>query len=326
MEKTILPLMIVAFVFELFLFAADLGLISTPWSDRPQATKQSVIGKVSWKRQSVQTKSRDSILWQSSDKGEPLYSFDSVLTLKNSSAKLQLEGNIQIDLQENTLVVLEPQEKSDAQTFRIQFYKGDLRSKTGARRLAMQSGSWTVEAKPNTDLALKTLNSGRLSLEVRSGGASVQKGTGENSTQISSGTRLELSESRIEEQQSLTKNLQWSLKSLMINHYAFEFPVDFNLVWQGPAESLIAHNTRGDEIRYPVSSTDSNKLLSLDPGTWNFRLVNQQGTSQTLSVNLYPARKTKHIYPLPRSRADLKQELNFSWAPHPDAVAYMISL
>ncbi|MEO0337079.1 MAG: hypothetical protein AAF202_11825, partial [Pseudomonadota bacterium] len=97
--------MIIAFVCELLLFAADLGLLPSPWEEQSISQRRTRIGQVSWKRQSVQRKAKDSILWQSSDEGEPLYSFDSVLTLKNSSAKLKLEGNIQIDLQENTLVV-----------------------------------------------------------------------------------------------------------------------------------------------------------------------------------------------------------------------------
>jgi hypothetical protein len=324
-EKKILPIMIMAFVCELFLFAADLGILPSPWVEHSAKSELSRIGKVSWKRQSVQKKARDSILWQSSESGEPLYSYDSVLTLKNSSAKLKLDSNIQIDLQKNTLVVLEPSLGEDnGRKFRIQFFKGDLRSKTGDSPLSMQSGSWTVEAKQNTDLALKTLQNGRLSVEVRTGSAKVQKSSGGKTTAVMSGTRLELSEQRVEQQQNLSDDLVWESESLFVNHFSFEFPVTFQLRRRGQGRTLVANNTRGDEISYPLDAEQRLKSLFLDPGTWNFRLENPDSTSKTLSVNLYPAKKTRHLYPLPRSRVDPQSQVDFSWAPNADADSYKL--
>src|SRR5262245_10421567 len=106
-----------------------MGWIVLPGFTKVNSVKtQTYIGEVVTARQYVRRRAFDSNIWEDSGSSEPLYENDSILTLNGSSAKLRLHSDINLELHENTLVVLETVPTNPDQPFRLKFSRGDIRT------------------------------------------------------------------------------------------------------------------------------------------------------------------------------------------------------
>src|SRR6185437_5743031 len=60
------------------------------------------IGYVLETKQTVKRRARNAVVWEDSGADETLLSYDSLLTLENSSAELNLQGDVHLSIHENT--------------------------------------------------------------------------------------------------------------------------------------------------------------------------------------------------------------------------------
>src|ERR1700677_4935946 len=115
------------------LFFFQVGLLLTDWprlSADKNAGENSApkIGYVLETKQAVKRRAHNSFVWEDSTAAETLLSYDSLLTLENSSAELNLQGDVHLSLHENTLIVLEPPQPDNPNLLRIRFSRGQLLS------------------------------------------------------------------------------------------------------------------------------------------------------------------------------------------------------
>lgn len=269
----------------------------------------------------VKRKAIDSIIWEDSTAKSSLYFRDTVLTLENSSARMKLVGDVDLKLHENTLILLEPVIESEADILKVRFYKGDLKSNNRQRRLAIGAGDWAIEARPGSDLSLRTLSNGQLEVELATGNAEIKnRKTGEKEDLLSQ-TKIVVSETTIQSQQKISDKL--SFENLPQRIYSHDFPIEVELAVRGPAEELRVVDRLTREKRIPISN--SSIRLQLNPGLHSLSLEGADDqTSPTFSVEVLPAPRLRSLHPLPRDRKLASTPTLFSWIPNSELHLYRL--
>src|SRR5690606_23638403 len=86
------------------------------------------IGEVYEIHNQVRRRGLSSLVWEESRKKTPVYHRDTLLTLEGSGARIKLHNDVELQLSQNTLVVLEAMnEKTQNAEIRLKFQKGNLR-------------------------------------------------------------------------------------------------------------------------------------------------------------------------------------------------------
>lgn len=324
MEKKLLYSAIVLFLIELTIFSADLGFLPISiFQSEEVKSNQPVIGHVERTRETVRKKSQNSIFWQSTNDKDTLNAFDSVLTLENSSAQLQLENDIQLNLNGNTLVVLEPIEKQGHKRFRIQFQKGNLRSRSKNQDFSMSANDWILEAGKGTDVSVTNLSDNDIQIEVSSGEAKIKNlQSPQKVTTIGSGSRVALDESSIQKSTKISQSLTWSTEET--KKYDHVFPTLVTLNWKGDATNLRIVNPGKAPIDLPLEEGQNTLRRMFFSGTYFVTVENETSSSPTMILKVLPTDKLRHLTPLPRDRNDAESSLTFAWLKHPDVEKYQL--
>lgn len=298
-------------IFQVLYLLADLGLLGSYNLHTKVERDQSPIGRLIQKRQAVKRKALNSLIWEEPEKNEQLYRYDSVLTLENSGAELELDGDIKLNVHENTLVVLEPMQKESRDNFRVRFQKGLLRARSKNQRLSIGSGDWVLEANEGSNLSIRSLSGEKLEVEVNKGSVQLQNRETSEVKDYAQGQKLTLAAEEILKQESLDESLVFT-EPKVNRIYTHNFPMPIEVRWEGPAETLqvLSPNSDADEIN--LANKDS-ELLFLNPGTYLLTLKKDNFISPSFTLELKPAPKLKYLHPLPRDRMDIGKSNLFSW-------------
>ena len=140
--------------------------------------KNEPIGTLILKKNLVQRKQNNQVVWEGAINQIPLYNLDTIRTGNNSSALLVIErdggddakkenSSIEFDLASNTLIVLSFAEKQ----VNVNFSTGSIRvrqEKEGTQKLNILSGDKTISLDKG-QLNLKKLDTGKLDIAVNAG-------------------------------------------------------------------------------------------------------------------------------------------------------------
>ncbi len=329
MEKKLLYSAIALFTLELVIFLADLGYLPTPiFESNEVQTRQPMIGFVRKTRETVRKKSHESIFWQPTSNKDTLNAYDSILTLENSAAELELENDIQLNLNGNTLVVLEPVEAQGQKRFRIQFQKGNLRTLSSKQDVTMKTSDWILEANKGTDISVTQMKDQHIQVEVLKGQARISHTeVKKNSTIISSGSRVALSKQHVKSAVKISKDFEWITNNNQMVKYDYQFPTPVTLSWKGRATRLRllqpGQNFINKKLRTDRHGTWTGQF---EPGTWLITAETNTSTSPTLMLKVLPTKKPRYLSPLPRDRHDATTTTLFDWLKHPDIDEYELQI
>ncbi|MGE3975619.1 MAG: hypothetical protein AB7F59_13920 [Bdellovibrionales bacterium] len=329
MEKRLIVSIILILIGEVVWLLADMKIISISGiTQESVAVSRQLIGEVEDRHYSLKRRYLNSLVWEDTKKAEPLYLYDSVLTLERSSAVLKLHGNTQLKLSENTLVVLEPSTRDGVDQLKIRFSRGDVRSRNPDKSVAVAALTWTVEIQQGSEVQLRTKDEKQLEVEVVKGQVKVQDEKKSVAKEYSTGDLVRMNEDQVEHQR-LTQEIQWKtpISDLqLVRRYAHHFPIEVRIEWVGSAKELIWENPLGKIESLPLTPEQTNQSLDLIKGLHHFRLKNSQGTTAALPVEIWQAPSIHTFWPLPRDRYTAGQPVMFSWAPVDEVKKYRLVL
>lgn len=326
MDRKLIIIASLFFCAELSVFLADLEVISIPFFTKsaPNSGKQEKIGEIISARNAVRRRAEESIIWEDSQSSDTLYVKDSILTLKRSSAKIVLKNNIQIELDENTLVVLEPPVNSEPDRLRLRFHRG-LMASHSQDAIAVKAQEWSIEAKPNSDLSIRQGSDGQIAVEVARGEVALTSDKTQSQTTLAKGQRVELLQGEMGKIQQLSEELVWS-SGEFIRIYAHQEPTTAKLAWSGHAERIQISSFNQASYEIPLSSEQRQLEMSLSYGLHVFQLHTSQESSRSLRVQVLPAPRLSYFTPLPRNRIKTSQLTPFSWLKHEQIDQYRIEV
>ncbi|MDR0487302.1 MAG: FecR family protein, partial [Treponema sp.] len=144
------------------------------------------IGTVTIKKNTVQRRMTNRVIWDRLIKESPVYSNDTIRVAELSEADLYVGGN-DITLNENTLVRLRLNKETGE--FQIELTSGNIDLVTGDENVVLNIMGRQVEAAPGTALSAAAGNKG-MELQISEGAATVKEKGG--SRELASGTMIAL--------------------------------------------------------------------------------------------------------------------------------------
>lgn len=304
----------------LWLFV-DLQWINLPFFLRKsQQSAEKEAGYIVTAKKDLKRRGANSLIWEDSQTKDILFYHDSILTLSQSAAKLYLKDQTDLELSENTLVTLEEPEDKSRSEIRLRFSRGDLRARNPSFKTSVVGDEWIVNLEKGSDVVLRK-DKDSYEFEVVSGVATLQTKNGEENLAQDRIVKLG-SDQKIE---SVKKNadLKWKdRKPLRV--YTLGEVSDVSLAWEGQTQEVIVNQSGQNEKQYAVGSSESEKKIVLNPGSYKVRLKNNEGLSDARIVEVW---KAPHIFlkkPLPRNRLPTGEDHEFVWSSEKDIKNYQI--
>jgi hypothetical protein len=258
----------------------------------------------------LRRRSADSLVWEKSLADESVFYFDSLLTLSQSTAVLKLEHEAEIELNENTLVTIEPPEENARGEIRLKFVRGNLRARNPWSEARIDAPEFAIDVKAGSEMQLRETGDGEYEIQVAKGEAKVLGEDGEHTVDGSSLLRMKRGAGA--ERLAIDRGLRWRdppAKRIYFHGEAGRTRVS----WEGEASELRVQKAGAPEKVIALESGRREAELELDAGDHLIYLRKSGGTSAALPVQIWKAPLLHLISPLPRDRVRTGDDISFLW-------------
>lgn len=321
MDKWLAAVAAIILILCALLLLDDLKVIELNITTKKQNSGISV-GRIKHFQNDVKRRSSDDILWSRSQQDEELYIYDSILTLSDSQAVLELFGNSKIELSENTLIVIEPSPSGKDNQIRLRFKRGSIGSRSLNGKAEIASEDWEITLDTASEFNIRRTDLESVEVEVKSGQAIVRRG---DSTQtVTKDNALVLKSDKAETVQ-INPELKWKEQE-RLRLYAHGNKADRTLSWAGPAKTIEVSQTDGNKKILPVENLPFQTNQEFESGLYFLRLSDGIKYSPLLRVEVNRAPTIHLYYPLPRDRVITKSETTFSWKRVPIATRFRLDI
>ncbi|MFK8138414.1 MAG: hypothetical protein AB8E15_08645 [Bdellovibrionales bacterium] len=135
--------------------------------------ERSVIGLITNATQNVKRKTGDSLLWDPLEKGDEIYTNDSVRTGLSSTTTIQLQDNSKIELDENSLILL----GATTQNLNVNFKTGEFKAFADSQRLKIKVRD-SVLTGNKSNIRIRTGTNSDAQIQVTKGRATLLEQNG----------------------------------------------------------------------------------------------------------------------------------------------------
>lgn len=319
-DRRIILALVGALFFEITLLLWHMGVIS--FGGHSSLNGEKPAGVVSKTSNELRRRSLNSLVWEKSAENESVFYFDSVLTLAQSTAQLKLNGGIDVDLSENTLVTIEPRETNSSAEIRLKFERGNLAARNPYQKAKIEGHGFSVDLAKGSELQMRQTGDQEFEVQLRKGEAQIASGDGVKSIgqdgllRIAGGKASEL---------KLDRGLKWkNAPAKRIYTHGDDAPVD--LAWDGPAAELRLQELGQPEKIVPLDQGSAKLEVRLPAGHHLAYLRSEGKTSEPVEVEVWRAPNLHLIMPLPRNRLRTGEQNTFLWTRMPEAVSYELRI
>jgi len=290
------------------------------------------VGTVIIKKNTVQRRLADRVLWDRLIKESPVYIGDLIRVAEISAATLYIEDNC-IDLDENTLIRITRAE--DGKTLQIVLGEGNISIAAGIEgvSLTLDFNGMQIHARPGTVLSAASGKTGGIYVQVNDGNARLTEKNGVT-REITSGSSV-MVDADGTEKQARTAVVTRPLPNTRYVKPNKE-PMTVNFLWNrinlAPGERVrleIASDRNFSRISGVINNLDNQAQAQFGAGFWYWRLLfdNTVLTTGRLTVadGSGPELQSPAFNSLFRYRDDTPA-LNFQWAEVPEAVSYIVEV
>jgi len=322
-------------IFFLSLASAGIALFRQDLLQTFSLQNREPAGIVIIKKNVVQRRLGDRVLWERLSNESPVYPGDLIRVAEISFASLDIESN-DIELDENTLIRIS--RSPDGEGFHIELSSGNISfSSVGAgKNVSLELNGQVIQTGFGTVMSASAGEKG-MSVQVSSGTARItenRNNRGLPSREVSSGERIaiDLNGKELNEKATVVTRPNpntWYLKSTRE-----PVPVDFewNRINLSPGEKLrleIAADRNFNNIYREIDGLDRQAHVSLETGSWYWRLsfgktVLSDGRI-TVADGAVPQLTSPALNSLFRY-SDEPPVFTFQWAKAEDAVSYILEV
>ncbi len=285
------------------------------------------IGTITFKKKVAERKYSEQVIWEGLPQNAPLFNFDSIRTDKGSSAVINLGDGTQIDLDEETMIVL----NSSAGGMNINFEKGAISAKraegSSENAVNISAGGSTVQIdKGDVNLA-KAENSENVSLNVSEGNVTLKSGDKVQSLNNESSAVLSKEGAEIKR---INISPVIPEQSKYIVSTASSERVDFS--WQqdnaGEVTLQVATDSSFKNIVVNDSVKGTSASSSFSDGSYYWRVVS--GTDKSPIRRFTIVGETAAIPIAPKGTSytyrNSNPMINFKWKPSSAASSYLLQI
>lgn len=320
-DRKWIGLIVLLLIAEVLWLLVDLQWITVPFFvKKSQTSSESEAGYIISSKKDLKRRGANSLIWEDTQAKDTLFYHDSVLTLTQSSAKLYLKDQTDLELSENTLVTLEEPEDKTKSEIRLRFSRGDLRARNPSFKTSVVGEDWVINLDKGSDIVLRK-DQGSYEFEVVSGTATLQTKNGEEN--LTQDKILKLNDDHKIEKVEKSSDLQWKEKK-PVRIYTLDEKAEIPLEWSGDAKDLVINKAGSEEQNQNIDSKKQTSNVKLAHGSYKIRLKNESGLSEAKTVEVW---KAPHIYlkkPLPRDRLKTNEPVEFIWTTEKGIKTYRV--
>ncbi len=306
---------------EVLWLLVDLQWINVPFFSKKSNTSNAVdAGYIISSKKDLKRRGANSLIWEDTQPKDTLFYHDSVLTLSQSSAKLYLKDQTDLELSENTLVTLEEPEDKTKSEIRLRFSRGDLRARNPSFKTSVVGEDWVINLDKGSDIVLRK-DQGSYEFEVVSGTATLQTKDGEEN--LTEDKILKLNDDHKVEKVEKSTDLQWKEKK-PVRIYTLGENANIPLEWMGDAKDLVINKAGSEEKNQNLETQKQTSSVKLAHGSYKIRLKNASGLSEAKTVEVWKAPRIYLKKPLPRDRLKTNEPYEFIWTTEKGVKTYRV--
>lgn len=314
-------LILILLIAEVFWLSVDFQWLTIPFfSKNIQISGAAEAGYIISSKKDLKRRGANSLIWEDTQAKDTLFYHDSILTLSQSSAKLYLKDQTDLELSENTLVTLEEPEDKTKSEIRLRFSRGDLRARNPSFKTSVIGEDWIINLDKGSDITLRK-DQGSYEFEVISGTATLQTKNGEENLGEDKIIKLN-DDHKIERVEKIT-DLIWNDKKPQ-RIYTFDEEANVALDWSGEATSLVINKAGENEKNESLKASKQNSQPKLPHGSYKIRLKNEFGLSEAKTVEVWKAPLIYLKKPLPRDRLKTNEAHEFIWTSEKSIKKYQV--
>ncbi|MCB1201251.1 MAG: FecR domain-containing protein [Leptospiraceae bacterium] len=298
------------------LIVGSSAMLYADFNRRLEASDNPVIGVLKVKYNSAQRKYNKEVVWEELETETPVHNGDSIRTATLSDAVIKLNDETEIQLAENSMIVLNLSDRNAEINFLYGAInaksegseKGNLNIKTETGSLNMEGGEVNVAAGKGSEVSI-AVNSGSATLQTKSGTQNIQQNenallTAQNVTVRKVAIRLTSPENNARlfpTRESINQDFSWSTDAR-------------TSILEVARDSGFANIIVSRTVTTPKAS------LNLSEGNYYWRVrargktASEDQTSETRRISVYPN--------LPIAAMTPAQNQNFSYQNEPVAVTF----
>lgn len=320
-ERRIVSMLVVLLVIEVTLLAAHLRFGGFRWTSA--LPEQRVAGRVIHSENELRRRGNNSLVWEKSGREEQVYFYDSILTLAQSTASLQLDQDTEVKLSENTLVSIEPQEKRGTGEIRLKFVKGSLKARNPYATAHLEADAWAMEIKSGTELDFRQVGDGNFELQVTKGEVNFKDAKGE--AKVTSSEMLRIQDGEAVQKLAIDEGLRW-IEPPPARIYTHVSAQRVGLKWNSASVPELVVQTLGQNEKLISIGGRTQIDLDLPLGQHHIFLRGEQRVSPALTLEIWKAPLLHLVSPLPRNRVRLGDKTAFVWMTAPEVKSYSFIL
>jgi hypothetical protein len=318
-DAWVISSLVILFLLQVGALLWHLGLLPGAVSDQESSQGQRA-GRIVSIHNQLKQKSQGGLLWDETEAGRDVYFYDSLLTLKESEAILELENSTRIQVGESTLITIEPPDQNSPRDIFIQFSRGNLRARSDRDKTKLNDGSIQLQLSPGADVEFIKDDQNRGEVLVRSGQVELSDASG---SKVLNKDQLALLVNGEWQEQQVSEELVWvEPPPRRIYSHLGEIPLKLN--WQGSAEQLLVRDLKSGQQTSQKLSQDR-ASINLKQGSYRLRLKNGKLLSPALDIQIWQAPLVHLLTPLPRNR-EVFGPVSFLWTPLERSWTYQLRL
>jgi len=290
------------------------------------------VGAVVIRKNTVQRRLVDRVLWDRIRKESPVYIGDLIRVAEISAATLYIDEN-SVDLDENTLIRIT--RAADGKTLQIVLGEGSLSLATGVdgANVSLDFNGVQVHAQPGTVLSAASSRTGGISVQVNDGSARLIE-EGGAVREIAVGASVIMGADGVEKQ-ARTAVVTSPFPNARYVKPTKE-PLTINFSWNrinlAPSEKVrleIAPDRNFSRVSGVIRNLDAQAQAQFDLGLWYWRLLFDDTVLTTGRLTVADGSGPELQSPAFNSLFRYRDEppvLTFQWAQVPEADAYIIEV
>ena len=290
------------------------------------------VGRVIVKKNTVQRRISDRVLWDRLNYESPVYLGDLIRVADVSSATLNIENN-NIELGENTLIRI--WRSADGEGLQIMLSEGAISLSAAAESgdITLDLNGKQIKAAPGAVLSAESKEDGSIEVQVSEGTAQFIEESGE-AREIASGGAIAMDADGTElpERSAVVTRPAPNARYLKTGAEPFAVNFSWNRLNLEPDDKLrleIAEDRGFSQNLKTVVNLDRQTQVSLDTGLWHWRLSHDDdviGEGRiTIANGAGPQLQSPAVNSVFRYRVE-PPVLNFQWAETEEAVSYILEV
>lgn len=317
--------------------AQQMRWIETPTFFRMQQSGLRHIGTVVETKQNVKNRSTSSLSWYPVSTGDALHLNDTLMTMKDSWAKVKLEGEGEIWIEPNSLISLSERKDEKSQpTIVLQVNQGAVKVKTDRQVVRVRLKKKDIEVQKDSALVVsRSVLSEEGRVQVTEGRAEIKDGSETKAVaSLSKGEVLEIRQAPVEKQDAPEEKI-------VVREPAFvpvvpsarqEFflngphkKTDFR--WDGDAADTLELSTTSD-FKNPksISVKGNDAQIEVEKGHFYWRVKSGKTAGPVQEFINYPAIQYELVEPKASAAKIKTKPIRFHWKSIENASNYRFEL